>query len=125
MHPGIALVTYKVVQYCRKERVFDALDDLERSQWASPESIRQRQWEKLRQLVRHAYQHVPYYRSVYDAAGFRPEQLETVEDLSQRVKKLEDDIKWMQFHEQTKEQAVKDALDHHCEHCTISKQPTP
>jgi phenylacetate-CoA ligase len=82
MHPGIALVTYKVVQYCRKEWVFDALDDLERSQWASPASIRQRQWEKLRQLVRHAYQHVPYYRSLYDATGFRPEQLETVEDLS-------------------------------------------
>ncbi|UCG88840.1 MAG: phenylacetate--CoA ligase family protein [Gemmatimonadota bacterium] len=81
MHPAIALVTYKIVQYWRNERVFDALDDLEQSQWRPLESVRQRQWEKLKQLVRHAYDHVPHYRKMYDAAGFRPARLVTIEDL--------------------------------------------
>jgi len=81
MHPRIALVTYKIVQYCRKERVFAALEDLAKSQWQSPESMRQRQWEKLRRMVQHAYEHVPYYRKMYDAVGFHPGRLRSMEDI--------------------------------------------
>jgi phenylacetate-CoA ligase len=81
MHSGLALVTYKLIQLCRGERVFDALHDLEKSQWDAHETIGQLQWEKLKRLVRHAYDHVPYYRAMYDAAGFHPERLQTANDV--------------------------------------------
>ena len=81
MNPRIAFVVYKTVQRLRGERVFEALERLERSQWESADTIRQLQWQRLRQLVRHAYEHVPYYRSIYDEAGFRPEMLRESRDL--------------------------------------------
>jgi phenylacetate-CoA ligase len=41
-------------------------------------AIRQR---RVRSLVRHAYERVPYYRRLFDGAGVRPEDIRTVEDL--------------------------------------------
>ncbi|MHC4931838.1 MAG: phenylacetate--CoA ligase family protein [Planctomycetota bacterium] len=39
------------------------------------------QGEQLRALVRHAYDRVPFYRRLYDAAGFDPESVRGIEDL--------------------------------------------
>ncbi len=40
------------------------------------------QSERLRALVRHAYERVPYYRQLYDAHGVRPEDIRGVADLA-------------------------------------------
>jgi phenylacetate-CoA ligase len=37
--------------------------------------LEQLQWEKLCRIVEYAYRHVPYYKRVFDQAGFRPEEL--------------------------------------------------
>lgn len=39
------------------------------------------QLERLRWSVRHAYEHNLHYRKTFDAAGFHPDQLKTLEDL--------------------------------------------
>lgn len=57
------------------------LAELERSQWWSPEQLRSLQEEKLRRLVHHAYHQVPLYRRLWDAAGVRPEEIRTLENL--------------------------------------------
>jgi phenylacetate-CoA ligase len=43
--------------------------------------LRRVQEERLRQLLVHAYGNVPLYRTLYDEAGFRPEQFRSLDDL--------------------------------------------
>ncbi|MFC2046293.1 phenylacetate--CoA ligase family protein [Chloroflexota bacterium] len=66
----------------RGSRVLPRLRELEKSQWYSPERIRELQEKKLRRLVRHAYDHVPYYRRVFGERGLGPDDILTVEDLT-------------------------------------------
>ncbi|MBI2365824.1 MAG: hypothetical protein HYV01_12595, partial [Deltaproteobacteria bacterium] len=39
------------------------------------------QLARLRRVVEHAYDHVAYYRRLFDAAGFKPRQLKRLADL--------------------------------------------
>ncbi|WP_215409316.1 glycosyltransferase [Janthinobacterium sp. JC611] len=55
---------------------------LERSQWWSARQLEQWQLARLRHLLRHAGQHVPYYRALYARCGFDPEQVHQLADLS-------------------------------------------
>jgi phenylacetate-CoA ligase len=57
-------------------------DELKRSQWLSLDQVKQLQEMKLQKLVRHAYQHVPFYRQRFDAAGIKPSDIRTIEDLN-------------------------------------------
>ena len=43
--------------------------------------VRRVQEQALRDLLSHAYTHVPLYRKLYDDAGFRPEAFRTLDDL--------------------------------------------
>jgi len=52
-----------------------------RSQWATESVLHQLQLNGLRRLVQHAYQHLPYYRRLFDEAGFHPAALKSLEDL--------------------------------------------
>jgi len=42
---------------------------LEQSQWWSPETVAALQYRQLQSLLQHAYQTVPYYKGVFDAAS--------------------------------------------------------
>ena len=55
---------------------------LRRAQYLSRADIETYRTRKLRRLLRHAYNHVPYYRDAFDAAGVRVEDIETIEDLA-------------------------------------------
>lgn len=57
----------------------EVLDDIER---ASLDELRALQLERLRWSLHHAYEHVPFYRQAFDAAGVNPEDLRQLEDLS-------------------------------------------
>ena len=48
---------------------------------AAPEQIRAYQDRRLRQLVAHAYERVPYYRKLFDQHRLRPEHIRGVVDL--------------------------------------------
>jgi phenylacetate-CoA ligase len=43
--------------------------------------IRELQNKKLRALIKHSYDHVPYYRSLFKKAGLRPDDIKTVDDI--------------------------------------------
>ncbi len=53
-----------------------------RNQWKSPDEIKRIQSEKLRKLVKHAYEKVPYYRQLFDSVKVKPEDVLYIEDLS-------------------------------------------
>lgn len=58
------------------------LASLLRSQWYSPERIRQRQGAMLRRLVAHACRTVPYYHDLFREAGVKPDEIRGIDDLT-------------------------------------------
>ncbi|MEO5733574.1 MAG: phenylacetate--CoA ligase PaaK [Rubrivivax sp.] len=56
--------------------------DLEPIECASRDEITALQLQRLRATLKHAYDHVPHYRSAFDASGLRPEDLRELADLS-------------------------------------------
>jgi phenylacetate-CoA ligase len=67
----------------RRGKVFRReLDELEKSQWFSPDEFEALQNERLAALVRHCYEKVPYYRRVMKELGLTPADVTTVPDLS-------------------------------------------
>lgn len=51
------------------------------SQWWDRQRMGQWQDERLRAIVRHAYEHVPYYRELFDKHGIQPQKFRGREDL--------------------------------------------
>ncbi len=52
-----------------------------KTQWKSSEEIEHLQSNKLRRLIRHAYNNVPYYRQLFDSAGLTPDDIRETGDL--------------------------------------------
>jgi phenylacetate-CoA ligase len=67
--------------------------ELSRSQWLPLEAMRELQEHKLRRLVRHAYQHVPYYRETLRRLHIAPEDIRTLDDLAKLPLLSKDDIR--------------------------------
>jgi phenylacetate-CoA ligase len=60
---------------------------------ADAATMRRIQEEKLRPQVAHAYANSPFYREKLDAAGVRPEQIKTLDDLARLPFTTKDDLK--------------------------------
>lgn len=58
-----------------------AFRELRRSQWLDPGGLRALQERKLRAIVRHAYDTVPFHRRRFDEAGLDPGTIRTLDDL--------------------------------------------
>ncbi len=56
--------------------------DLEPIETASRDELQATQLKRLQWTLRHAYDHVPHYRAVFDAAGFHPNEFNALEDLA-------------------------------------------
>ncbi len=54
---------------------------LRRSQWWSREELEAYQRAELSRLLDHAYEHVPYYRRIFDERGLKPEDIRDLADL--------------------------------------------
>ena len=55
--------------------------ELEHTQWWSPERLVQLQLQRLRSLLLHAQQHVPYYRDLFVRTAFEPATVSSLADL--------------------------------------------
>lgn len=69
------------------------LAELRESQWLSPDKMRELQEQKLRATVRHAYQHVPFYRERMRQAGLTPDDIQTLADLHKLPFLTKDDVR--------------------------------
>lgn len=58
------------------------LKELQKSQWFSPAELRKLQEIKLRLLIRHAYETVPYYHNVFRVRDLKPDDIKSVSDLT-------------------------------------------
>lgn len=69
------------------------LERLKESQWLSQAEMRELQERRLRRLIRHAYQTVPYYTRVMDDAGLSPDAIRTLADLRRLPMISKDDVR--------------------------------
>ncbi len=63
-------------------RLLPRMIQLLRNQWVPPERLLDIQTVKLRKLLTHAYENVPYYRQVFETAGITPGDIKDPFDLS-------------------------------------------
>ncbi len=80
MRQGIAKRFYLAGAKIRGEAINDYLIGLEKSQWFSPEILRQRQRENIKTLIDFAYQHSPFYKESFENIGITPKDIESFED---------------------------------------------
>jgi phenylacetate-CoA ligase len=73
--------TYKLIQSLRGKKVFEVLDQLEKSQWYPQEMIREIQLQKIKKIIAHAYYHIPHYKKTFAEAGITPNQIKGWGDL--------------------------------------------
>lgn len=57
------------------------LRELEKSQWSGHAALQQLQENKLRSLVKHAYDTVPYYHRVFRDRDLKPDDIQSIDDL--------------------------------------------
>lgn len=55
---------------------------LKETQWWSPDQLQELQNDKLRRLIKHAYDSVPYYKQLFDNLGLKPSDIHSSEDLT-------------------------------------------
>lgn len=77
----VAKLLFPLQEKLKHHATVARLAELELSQWQTPDRLAEHQDRRLRQLLRHAVTHVPYYRNA-STAGYRAlQQVRTVGDL--------------------------------------------
>lgn len=69
------------------------LREYEANQWRSPEQVADIQWSRLKALVAHCWREVPFYRARWEAVGFEPGDLRSMQDYARLPVLTKDDIR--------------------------------
>ena len=77
----VANVIFPVHEYLKKHDSVTVRRQMERSQWWSRERLEDLQLERLRRLLTHSQEQVPYYRDVFAGVGFAARDLRSLDDL--------------------------------------------
>jgi phenylacetate-CoA ligase len=94
MYSAIARhILYPVAERLLGTNLLKHSRELEETQWWPPEQLRELQNEKLRALIKHAYENVPYYHRVFQERGLADRDIRTIEDLSKLPVLTKDDIR--------------------------------
>jgi phenylacetate-CoA ligase len=73
-----------------KRRAFQALkQEVLESQWLAEDLLRELQFDRLRSLLKHAYDTTRYYRELFDDMGLRPQDIRSLSDYARYVPPLE------------------------------------
>jgi phenylacetate-coenzyme A ligase PaaK-like adenylate-forming protein len=76
------LLPYQILQFKRK---WEAL------QYNDPEYVAQYQLERIRKVIKHCQEHVPYYRDLFQQNDIHPQDIQSLHDL-QKIPELSKDI---------------------------------
>lgn len=75
-------VAIPFVDLVRKTDSLRVYRQMDQTQWLDRETLDTLQIERLRSLLKHAGQHVPYYRDLFAESDFHPDKLWSVSDLA-------------------------------------------
>lgn len=73
---------YRIFDALSKKQALPKLDILNQLQWRSHDELLAIQNEKLRKVVRHAYDSTVYYRELFDSLGIAPDDIRSKADLA-------------------------------------------
>jgi len=51
-----------------------------KTQWLSPEKLDELKNERLKIIIKHVYENVPYYRTIFNEHGLKPNDIQTKEE---------------------------------------------
>jgi len=92
MNNRLSKLLYRSYGIIRGEPVLRCLKELERTQWLSRGELEELQWERLKAVLEHAHQHVPFYRRRFEEAGLSPQDVNEPSDLAGVPPLTRDDI---------------------------------
>ena len=78
----ISGMLFPLHEWAKGHRTTTVLRALDASQWQNPAEIQAQRLSKLRDLLVHAGEHVPYYRALFAKLGFDPSAVQEVRDLA-------------------------------------------
>lgn len=81
LNPTFAKWLFFLVEDLRGEHVKQYLEELEKTQWYTPAELKALQWEKLKNLLVHAYQNVPWYNHKFREKKLTPKDISKPKDL--------------------------------------------
>jgi len=81
MTPFLASAFFRLHEQLLGRRTFPILRELMTSERWPREKLQAVQLERLRGLVTAAYGHTPYWRGIMDEAGFRPDDIRSLDDI--------------------------------------------
>jgi phenylacetate-CoA ligase len=70
-----------------------AFGELDRTQWFSQSQINEYQNKRLKEIVKHAYENVPFYKKLYDKYAVRPEEIKDIRDISRLPLVTREDVR--------------------------------
>ncbi|MFC1958332.1 phenylacetate--CoA ligase family protein [Chloroflexota bacterium] len=71
----------QLLDHFRGTQTMKCLGELEDSQWWPRDKLLELQNQRLKELIKHAYDNVPYYRRVFDERSLKPIDIQRGEDL--------------------------------------------
>ncbi len=84
----------------------DYLRELTETQWWSSGQLTELQNQRLRRLIRHCYDTVPYYRRIFDERGLTPNDITVAEDLYKLPSLTKEDVR--RYQEALRSRSVPD-----------------
>jgi phenylacetate-CoA ligase len=84
---------YRIVDVIRRTDAAHAYRELLKSEWLPVAELEAMQMERLKKLLVHAQEHVPYYRKVFSEAGFDARQFSSFGDLEKIPVLTKDDVR--------------------------------
>jgi len=81
------------MEFVKGTKISSYLKWLNKTQWWKLKDLERLQNKKLRALIKHAYDNVPYYHRLFKKLGLRPEDIRTKEDLQKLPVLTKEDIR--------------------------------
>jgi len=74
-------IDFRIRDFCYPLAIWKFKKFLDRTQWLDPQILRDYQDERLRFLIHHAYENVPYYRNLFGSLRLKPSDIKSAGDL--------------------------------------------
>lgn len=74
-------LVFKAGHFLKRPGVIHYYNDFQQTQWQPFEWLRGQQEKQLRELIKFAYENVPYYTKLFNQLGIEPSNITTIEDL--------------------------------------------
>ena len=74
-------IDFRIRDFFYPYDIYQLRQTFEETQWLSPEELQAYQENRLALTINHAYNHVPYYRRLFEKTGLRPQDIQKAADL--------------------------------------------